>query len=173
MEVSLIFPNHIYEFNPCITTKRKIIILEDHLYFTEMRFHKQKLVLHRATMRFYQEYLTKYGFDVEYIECGQFKDLEDIFKKLTSRGVKKIHHVETVDYRMEIMITKYCREFGITRKLYDTPNFITKHDDIPSFFDGKKYSLADFYIKQRKKTGILVENGTSIPRIEKKCPRIP
>ncbi len=43
MEVSLIFPHQIYEFNPCVTTKRKIYLIEDHLYFTKMKFHKQKL----------------------------------------------------------------------------------------------------------------------------------
>lgn len=162
MEVSLIFPNNILEFNPCITTNRKVFIIEDLLYFTSLKFHKQKLVLHRATMRFYQEYLTKYGYDVEYIEFNSHKGLEDIFKMLSKSGVKKIHHVETVDYRLELQILKLCKEYEISRKLFDTPNFLIKHVDIAKNFASNKYLMADFYIKQRKEHGILVENGKPV-----------
>lgn len=159
MEVSLIFPNHIYEFNPCVKTNRKVLILEDNLFFTEVAFHKQKLVLHRATMKFYAAYLEKYGFDVEYIEFSDYPSLDELFSKLSSRGFKKIHHSETVDYRLEIQLIRLCREYGFTRKLYDTPNFLVRHENISSFFDGGKYDMQEFYIKMRKKLNVLIDNG--------------
>ncbi|MDT3738707.1 MAG: cryptochrome/photolyase family protein [Candidatus Kapabacteria bacterium] len=159
MEVSLIFPHQIYEFNPCVTTKRKIYLIEDHLYFTKMKFHKQKLVLHRAAMKFYEEYLTKYGFDVEYISFSEYTSLKDVFSRFADKGVKKIHHVETVDFRLESMILKYCKEFKISRKLYDTPNFLIKHKDIAGYFESGKYNMAEFYVKQRKEMGVLVKDG--------------
>ncbi|MBX3042916.1 MAG: cryptochrome/photolyase family protein [Candidatus Kapabacteria bacterium] len=162
MEVSLIFPNHIYEYNPCIKTNRKVFIVEESLYFTSRKFHKQKLVLHRASMKFYEEYLTKYGYDVDYIAFWRSNSLEDIFKMLSERGVKKIHHVETVDYHMEIEINSLCRKYGMTRKLYNTPNFMIKHDEAASYFDDGKYLMADFYIKQRKKLDILIKDGKPI-----------
>lgn len=162
MEVSLIFPNHIYEFNPCVKTHRKIVMIEDNLFFTGADFHKQKLVLHRATMKFYEKYLTKYGFDVEYIEFADYQTLEDIFKVFSQRGIKTIHHVETVDYRLEIQMIKLCRDYGFTRKLYDTPNFFIRHEDIDSFFENGKYDLQEFYIKHRKKLNILIENDKPV-----------
>ena len=162
MEVSLIFPNHIYEFNPCITTNRKIVIIEDHLFFTSYKFHKQKLVLHRASMMFYKEYMEKYGFEVEYYNYNSFENLDSIFKQFSQKGIKKIHHVETVDYRLEIQINSLCREFGITRKLYNTPNFFIKHEELVSYFTSGKFFMADFYIKHRKELNLMVESGKPI-----------
>jgi deoxyribodipyrimidine photolyase-related protein len=149
MEVSLIFPQQIYEFNPCITTKRKVYIIEDHLFFTQFRFHKQKLVLHRATMKFYEDYLRKYGFDIEYIEFSALKDLDDLFRKFAQFGVKKIHHVETVDNCLEKSISENCKKYKISRKLYNTPVFLNKHDDLVSLFENKKYDLNQFYKLQK------------------------
>ncbi|MDX9789886.1 MAG: cryptochrome/photolyase family protein, partial [Candidatus Kapabacteria bacterium] len=162
MEVSLIFPGQVYEFNPCVNTGRKIYIIEDYHYFGINKFHKQKLVLHRATLKFYCQYLVKYGLDVEYIDYNGAGNLGEIFKSLARQGVKKIHHGETVDYRLELQINKFCRDYGMTRKLYDTPNFLVKHDEISNYFDNEKYSMMDFYIRQRKKLGILMKNDKPV-----------
>jgi deoxyribodipyrimidine photolyase-related protein len=158
MEVSLVFPHQIYEFNPCIKTGRTVYLIEDHLYFTQLKFHKQKLVLHRASMRFYEDYLKKFGFDVVYVEYKDYDSLKSFFNFLSNNGVKKIHHVETVDYLLEKRITEYCRELNFVRELHLTPNFIAKHNDLSSLCEKDNYVMAEFYIKQRIKLDILVKN---------------
>lgn len=46
------------------------------MYFTEKNYHVKKLVLHRATMRNYKDYLERKGINVEYMEFG--KTFEEI-----------------------------------------------------------------------------------------------
>lgn len=64
--IFLIFPNQLFEISPFLdkifknekNIKKSIFyIIEDSLFFGDsqykMKFHKQKIALHRATMKFY------------------------------------------------------------------------------------------------------------------------
>jgi len=160
MEISIIFPNQILEYNPAAKGDRKIILYEAPIFFKELNFHKQKLMLQRASMRFYEDYLKKYGCDVEYVEFHQFDKMKDFFADLHKRGVKKIHHVETTDFLLETRIYRYCRENKIEQTVYPTSNFILKEKELEELFPKNKYMMNDFYIKLRKKYNILMEDGS-------------
>ena len=84
----LVYPHQLFkkEFFPeGITT---VFVIEDPLYFgTDTKypvfFHKQKLMLHRASMRRYiEEVLWPAGYDVEYVEFKDLVDSGDIVQKL-------------------------------------------------------------------------------------------
>ena len=48
----------------------KIVLWEHPQYFTKFKFNKKKLILHRATMKYYQNYIGK-KYDVEYINFNE------------------------------------------------------------------------------------------------------
>ncbi|MEM8567480.1 MAG: cryptochrome/photolyase family protein, partial [Bacteroidota bacterium] len=54
MKIALVFPHQLYNDHPAMTGVDKVVLVEEHLYFTQYKFHKQKLLLHRASMKFYQ-----------------------------------------------------------------------------------------------------------------------
>ena len=58
----LIFPNQLYSNIKKICDDleiNKIIIIEEPAYFTRYKFHKQKLLLHRASMKYFEDYCIK------------------------------------------------------------------------------------------------------------------
>lgn len=50
-EAAIIFPHQLFEDNPVIAKGREIYLLEEYLFFRQYKFHQQKLLLHRATMK--------------------------------------------------------------------------------------------------------------------------
>ncbi len=65
---AIVLPDRLYKNNPLLSKQRDVILVEHKKYFTHFKFHKKKLVLHRASMKAYCEKLEKQGYNVEYIE---------------------------------------------------------------------------------------------------------
>ena len=65
---SVIFPHQLFEINPLHKTSWPIYLVEEPLFFTQYKFHKQKLVFHRASMKAYQLFLEGNGYEVTYTE---------------------------------------------------------------------------------------------------------
>ena len=69
MNIFIILPTQLFEYNEYLDKMDKIYIIEDEFYFTSKKFHKQKLILHRASMKYYYDKLRiKYNSKVKYIE---------------------------------------------------------------------------------------------------------
>lgn len=103
-------------------------------------FHKQKLVLHRASMKFYYDYLVSKKYDVTYVD---FYKMRDFYKNLR-RKYKDISCFDPIDHELR----KKLR--GI--KLIDNPESLYSND-----YNGK-LRHDEFYKWQRKRLNILV-NG--------------
>ena len=61
---------------------KKVLLIEEPLFFTQYDFHIQKLVLHRTSMKFYKSYLKQNNILVEYFEDESYLELykdEEIF----------------------------------------------------------------------------------------------
>jgi len=55
--ISIIFPHQLFADNPLLDKKRPLFLIEEHLFFTHYKFHKQKILFHRASMKAYAEQL--------------------------------------------------------------------------------------------------------------------
>lgn len=162
MLTTIIFPHQLYKINPALSKGARVVLIEDSLFFNQYKFHKQKLVLHRASMKAHQSYLEKQGFDITYVEAKN-SDLKKIFAKLKKDGATAIHYTDTTDYLLERRINRYAKINGLEIKKYSTPNFLTTQEELTTLFaKEKKYLMANFYIKQRKRLDILVENGEPV-----------
>ena len=164
-EAVLIFPHQLFEVNPAIGHERIIYIIEEFLFFKQFKFHKQKLVLHRASMKFYFDFLKSRNFFVNYIESqSELSDVRILIQHLAKTGIKKIHYVEVIDDWLEKRIKKNADNYGISLVEYPSPNFINKKEELKEYFSNrKKFSQTDFYIKQRKKLNVLLnEDGSPV-----------
>mgnify|MGYP006214396805 CR=1 FL=1 len=75
-EVSIIFPNQLYKQHPAIVANRPVYLLEEWHFFNQYQFHKEKLVLHRASMKFYEQFLKNYYYGKltkQQIECNRYR----------------------------------------------------------------------------------------------------
>jgi deoxyribodipyrimidine photolyase-related protein len=154
MEISLIFPHQLFEENPCLDLKREVYIVEEYLFFSQFKFHKQKLAYHRATMKFYESFLKGNGYKVKYIETNhELHDIRNLLIHFKDIGVEKIHLCEVVDD----WLSRRLNEAKIELEEYITPIFLNTEAELNLFFGSKKRMFqTEFYIAQRKKWNILV-----------------
>ncbi len=157
-EISIVFPHQLFKKNPAILKSRNIFIVEEFLYFKHFNFHKQKLVLHRAAMKCYAEFLEEAGFKVEYIESTDKRnDVRELISSLKKDKIEAIHFTEVVDDWLNKRIINSCKENNIKIEEYLTPAFLNSTKDGNDFFNGRKrYFQTEFYIAQRKKRNILL-----------------
>jgi deoxyribodipyrimidine photolyase-related protein len=158
-EVSIIFPNQLYKQHPAVHSKRNVYLIEEWHFFNQYQFHKEKLVLHRASMKFYEQFLKDQGLLVHYIESVETQNrIELLLKKLHSNKVKQIHIVDPVDSGLLEKIKSSCTKYGIELNIYNCPNFLNSLKEADAYFSTKKtYFQTDFYTWQRKSRNILLE----------------
>jgi len=161
--ISIIFPHQLFEEHPALDSERVVYLIEEFLFFRQYKFHKQKLVLHRSSMKFYQDYLERKKLKVIYIDSSnELSDIRKLIPYLKQKGIKEIHFADVADNWLEKRINQTAEKFEITIHEYPSPAFLNTKDELKEYFNGKKkYSQTDFYIKQRKKFGILLDEDGS------------
>ena len=87
MNALVIFPHQLQENHPGLKLADWVVLAETPLRFSQFRFHRQKLLLHRASMKGYQQQLSEKGHQVHYLEARQLasKSLASHLKKLGCR----------------------------------------------------------------------------------------
>lgn len=159
-KIVLVFPHQLFENHPLINKNTIVYLVEDARFFTDFTFHKQKLILHRATMKMYEAHLEKLCHRIHYIN---YTDAKDLFKKLTKDHVNAVTTLNPVDHTLEQRLIKHAKKAHILLTIeYDTPYFLTPPDALKKYFKGKKrYFHAGFYTWQRKRMNILLKTDGS------------
>ncbi len=158
--LNIIFPNQLFENNPLLDNENDCLLIEEYLFFTQFNFHKQKLLLHRSSMKRYEQLLLSKNKEVIYINC--YEKIHDIRLLLESPLLikySKIRYIDTVDYWLEKRIALGLKNKNIEIEKLDNPNFINTPNDLELFFrtDKKKYFQTKFYTTQREKYNILLK----------------
>ena len=65
----ILFPHQLFEYNTLISTCNTIYLIEEELFFRQYNYHKQKIAFHRASMKFYEDYLQSKNITVVYIDA--------------------------------------------------------------------------------------------------------
>ncbi len=159
--ITLIFPHQLYRSNPAVAKGRKAMLVEEWLYFKQYNFHQQKLLLHRASMKCYEQWLQTKKIETDYLNATDKNcDIRLLITDLAKKKITTIHYVDTVDYWLEKRLTKACHSKKIELIKYPSPNFLNKLEDVDEFLSKKKtYFQTDFYIAQRKQRKILLESN--------------
>ena len=160
-EISLVFPNQLFEESIIHDLKLDTYVIEENLFFKHFNFHKQKLVFHRSSMIHYKNFLEDLDINVNYIESSE--EISDIRKFILSleNDIDKIHLISPIDNYLERRIKSSCEKKGIQSVLYENPSFINNEELMKKFFreDKKKFFHMNFYKEQRIDLGILIDDG--------------
>ena len=160
-EVGIVFPHQLFQKSELIKKGLEIYLVEEHLFFRQYAFHKQKIAFHRASMKSYQQYLEQHGITVHYIEAQEKKaDIRELIPELSNQEAQKIHYIDPVDNWLEKRLNEKAEEHKVELVKYDNPSFLNTQEELTFFKPGnKKYFQTKFYIEQRKKRGILVDTN--------------
>ena len=158
MDISIIFPNQIFENSKLLKESSKIFLIEEYLFFNQFNFHKQKILFHRMTMKSYEKFLKKKKLDVVYIDSTEnISDIREFIRNLDKK-IQSIKIYDPVDNWLSRRINDSCEEKNIKIENYNNPLFINNNEDLETFFrsDKKKFFQTSFYKKQRVKLDIMM-----------------
>lgn len=157
---ALVYPHQLFDPHPALDGADTIVLVEDPLYFTQYPFHQQKLVLHRASMKAYAAKLQADGHTVLYLDSAQLDNTSDVGKHLTRAKVKRVQLVDVSDSWLERRLTDALQKAKIELVVLPDPHFLTSRERITEYTRGKKkLFFTDFYIQQRKRLKLLLEDG--------------
>ena len=155
--IAFIFPNQLYKNSKLTNKADEIFVIEHSLFFGEDRnisnFHKNKIILHRASMRYFFE--NEIEGQKHYVDYHKL-DFEGLFQKI--RG-KKLFIYEPKDFLLEKRIRRFSKKYEVDLNILPNPGFITPEDIYNEYFDEHKYFMTPFYMEQRKRLKILVDKN--------------
>jgi len=160
--VNIIFPNQLFENSPLPLSTSTSYIIEDELFFKQYNFHKQKIALHRSSMKFYEWHLKANNLQAKYISHNDIlADIDSLFNQFKSEQIDCVCYINPVDNFLSKKIEKSASKHNIKLEKFDNPNFLTKENELGDFFKAnkKKFFQTSFYISQRKKFKILIDEN--------------
>lgn len=139
----LILPNQLFYQD----YKEEITLIEHPRYFTEHNFHRQKLVLHRASMKKFQKETENAKTYINYND-----NLEQPFKE---NEQIKVYRPE--DRKLRKWLQKQSQKHNTQLILEESPLFLTEMNWNKKYFENNKYFQLSYYKEQRKRLDILVD----------------
>ncbi|MDM7921660.1 MAG: cryptochrome/photolyase family protein [Pyrinomonadaceae bacterium] len=158
MNAHLVYPHQLFRETGSVGPGECVYLVEEPLLFTQLKFHKQKLVLHRASMKAYEEYLVSNGKSVRYVEHHELSDTGSIAAILKDDGIGAVAVVDPADDWLESRLASALSSEGISLSTADSPMFINTRADVAKYFGNKQsFFMADFYKRERTRLGLLME----------------
>lgn len=169
-EFILIFPNQLFENVPSEWKNKHIFLLEEPVYFghrnIHMNFNKLKLLLHRASMKYYFDYLKSKlkSATITYVE----------FSDLIQSKYPKDDAYTTYDVVDHFLRDKLKKIYSDKIKYLKNPNFILETEILKEYHENNKHkktlSHKHFFDNAKKYLGVLVginsmdtENRNKLP----------
>ena len=155
----LILPNTLFHKKYIPKNVKKIIIYEHPHYFKKYNYNKKKLILHRASMKYYCDLLKK-NFEIEYIE----------FNKKLSNNLEYIifDNIDNIDLKPK------------PKEVLESVNFLLTKEDYEKYRKKtKNFMFTSFYMFSKKINDIIPDiksqdklNRKTIPKDES-IPKLP
>jgi len=160
-QILLLLPNQLFKKKYFPILKPKIILFEHEKFFSKFNFHKYKIVLHRSSILAYKAYLEKNKFIVDHLDNDKLNTTLELIKFLKKSNLTTIHYFDTIDHSLQSEINNYSGKFNLNFIKHESPMFLNSSVDLDEYFKNKKkYLMNSFYIGQRKKLKILVNNDS-------------
>ncbi len=169
MEISLVYPHQLFMPHPALAAGRLVWLIEDPLFFGNdpkwpMAMHRQKLLLHRASMEAYAEELKAVGHEVRRVENpeGSAEDSAALLARVLPKSVKTVHAADVCDDVLARRLRRFANKHGVKLVIHDSPNFLSPDAFLRKHLaGGAKPFMARFYQAQRIRMATLLEDDGS------------
>ena len=155
---AIVYPHQLWEKNAAVSAAPIVVLVEDPLFFTQYRFHVQKLVLHRATMTEFIRNCKRLGKQVHRIESKSISHSKEIGTILKSMNVSNALVVEPTDDWLKRRVSEGCREAQVDLEGLEDHSFLTPVEVMQQWASNREhYHFTDFYKQQRRRLQVLLD----------------
>jgi deoxyribodipyrimidine photolyase-related protein len=165
--VRLVYPHQLFVEHLEAPAGTVFVLVEDDLFFRQYRFHTQKLVLHRASMRRFADRLRQASFDVESIDTSADAPTGPRLVAVLQRlAPERVTVFDVVDDWLSRDVSAALDEAGVELRREDvleSPGFLTSRADVADWFEHHPARMQHFYAWQRRRLDILVEGPDGAP----------
>ena len=158
----LVVADQLFENHPAFDLETDFLMVESGFLTSKYNYHKFKLNYILTTMREYKDFLEKNKKQVFYNYLEQRKDFREIMVDLFKNNkYQELLICEIADKYFKDFLSEICVELSINLKILANPMFLTPKSVFLDFVkskSGKRLLMNDFYIQQRLRLDILVEN---------------
>jgi deoxyribodipyrimidine photolyase-related protein len=160
----IVFPHQLFREHLDADPGTLMVLVEPDLFFRQFAFHVHKLVLHRASMRSFQDRLGDAGFRVAYVESSADRSSDDALAAvLRDHGVDAVRVYDVVDDWLGRDLRRVCRDVGAHLDELETPAFLTTREQVEEIFGRyDKPRMQHFYQAQRRRLDLLMEGGSPV-----------
>ncbi len=160
---ALVYPHQLFDPHPALVGAAEAVLVEDPLVFRQYRFHRQKLILHRASLQAFAAKLRSEGHTVRYLDNTRVPTTQAVAEHLAKGKFTAVRVVDPCDDWLIRRLTASLKAQGIAIERLDDPHFLTPPDEIDRFVGGRsRLFFTEFYIAQRKRLNLLIDNGKPV-----------
>ena len=164
--VRLVLPHQLFEQHLDAAAGTVVVLIEHDLLYRQYRFHSHKLVLHRASMSRFAGRLREQGYEVVQLQSDAARSSHDQLSEFVrERDPARVTWFDVVDDWLEQDLLSALADGGyrmMPGDVLETPNFLTDRAEIDDWFAHNDSRMQDFYVWQRRRLNILVDDGTPV-----------
>ena len=161
--VRLVLPHQLFVEHLDAPVGTTFVLVEHDLLFRQYRFHQQKLVLHRASMRRFAARLRDAGHRVEVVETdGRTTSRAALGRLLADLEPQALSFFDVVDDWLERDLLGTCADVGVEPEVLETPGFLTTREQVATQMDASGGRMQHFYAWQRRRLDVLVDGGEPV-----------
>ena len=166
MNILLIFPHQLYELKFFPKGIDSVHVIEEPLFFSDSQyplfFHKQKLMLHRASIDAYCDYLQDKSISFSRHDALEQKRANQIIEQFPDDA--HVHYFDPADYTLEKRIEKGLKDTSLSSTCHDSPSFLNSRATNSEYLENsskprKVFRMHHFYQFQRRRLNIMIEDG--------------
>jgi len=135
--IFILYPHQLFQNIEKLQNKT-VLLIEEPLFFTQYSFHIQKLVLHRSSMKYYEEYLKSFDINVIYFEDESYLH------------IYKNSQIDIYDVADDWLLKKISANFK-NLTIIESPNFLNANDTNKFFHK--------YYINRRKELSLFIDKN--------------
>ncbi|TFC56092.1 MULTISPECIES: cryptochrome/photolyase family protein [unclassified Cryobacterium] len=164
--VRLVLPHQLFDQHFEAAGGTLFVLIEHDLLFRQYRFHSHKLVLHRASLARFAARLREHGYEVVVLPSDTERSSHDqLAECIRKREPAQVTWFDVVDDWLEQDLFAGLADGGYRMRpgdVLETPNFLTDRVQIDDWFSHNGSRMQDFYVWQRRRLDILLENGKPV-----------
>jgi len=165
----LVFPHQLFAAHPGLTAGvDAVCLVEDNLFFGDphhtQAFHKQKLWLHRASMKRFAQQLEADGHAVTYVDhVSTGGTLFGHLQERAQQGVQKVVLADPHDDLLNRRLDRIAQRLSLAVERLDTPMFLNTAAENQAYRAGKRrWFMADYYKHQRRRYDVLMDGDEPV-----------